>query len=384
MKNIYILGTTGTIGLQTIDVIKRHQDKFKIIGLALGNSNRHLHYDILDFAKPEIVSLRDESLLLSYQKDFPDIKFVLNDEGLLELIRYPKHGMVVNAISGSAGLVPTIEAIKSGKDVALANKESIVMAGSIVMNLVKEHNVRLLPIDSEHNAIFSALVGEPKEAIKSITITASGGSFRDKSRDELKGVTVEEALNHPNWQMGPKITIDSATMMNKGLEVIEAHHLFGLPFDKIHTVIHKESIVHGMVMYQDNAVKAVLACADMRMPILYALSYPSHLESGIKEIIFSDLTLSFEKMDFERFPMLKYAYDAGKKGGLYPVVLNASNEAAVKLFLNHKITFLEIEEIVSNQLKSFKENIEEPTLEEILEMNERVQREVLTEYGFYN
>lgn len=384
MKNIYILGTTGTIGLQTLDVIKRHQDKFSIIGLALGNSNKHLHHDILYTFKPEIVSLRDESLLLPYQKDFPDIHFVSKEEGLLELIRYPKPGMVVNAISGSSGLIPTIEAIKSGKDVALANKESIVMAGAIVMNLVKEYNVRLLPIDSEHSAIFSALVGEPKEAIKSITITASGGSFRDKSRDELKSVTVEEALNHPNWQMGPKITIDSATMMNKGLEVIEAHHLFGIPFDQIKTIIHKESIVHGMVMYRDNSVKAVLASADMRMPILYALSYPSHLESGIKVIDFSNITLSFEPMDLKRFPMLKYAYDAGFKGGLYPVVLNASNEAAVKLFLNHKISFLEIEEIVSNQLETFKENITEPTLEDILALNKRVQREVLTTYGFYN
>ncbi|MDD2575106.1 MAG: 1-deoxy-D-xylulose-5-phosphate reductoisomerase [Acholeplasmataceae bacterium] len=384
MKNIYILGATGTIGLQTIDVILKHEDLFKVVGLSLGNSNKDKHQNIIDTLKPEIVSLRDQSLLETYQKRYPNIKFTVGDIGLLQLVRYPKKGIVVNGLSGSAGLKPTIEAIQLGKDIALANKETLVMAGDLINELVKKHPVKLIPIDSEHNAILNAMIGENKSSIKSITITASGGSFRNKTRDQLKDVTIKDALNHPNWTMGSKITIDSATMMNKGLEVIEAHHLFNLDYKDIHTVLHKESIVHGFVTYKDESVKAVLANPDMRMPILYALTYPDHYTSGIEPLDLTNMNLSFKPMDFKRFILLKIAYEVGIKGGLYPVVMNAANEIAVQLFLEGKISFLEIETIVIEALNSFNSNITYPNLDEILETDKFTKRKVLDKYGFYN
>lgn len=384
MKNIYILGATGTIGLQTIDVILKHEDLFKVVGISLGNSNQDKHHTMINTLKPEIVSLRDKTLLKPYQKKYPNIKFTVGDLGLLELVNYPKKGILVNGLSGSAGLKPTVEAIKSGKDIALANKETLVMAGDLINELIKKYQVKLIPIDSEHNAILNAMIGENKTSIKSITITASGGSFRHKTRDELKEVTIKEALNHPNWTMGPKITIDSATMMNKGLEVIEAHHLFNLDYKDIHTVLHQESIVHGFVTYQDESVKAVLANPDMRMPILYALTYPDHYPSGIKPLDLTNLNLSFKPIDFKRYVLLDIAYKAGIKGGLYPVVMNAANEIAVQLFLEGKISFLEIETIVIEALNSFNSKITYPNLDEILETDKSTKRKVLEKYGFYN
>lgn len=378
MKNVYILGATGTIGLQTIDVILKHPKEFKVIGVSLGRSNKDKHYQIITQLNPEIVCLRDEDL--SYKKEFPKTKFVYGDFGLIELVRYPKKGIVVNGISGSAGLLPTIEAIKSKKDIALANKETLVMAGDIINELVLKHNVSLIPIDSEHNALMNALVGEEIEDVKSLIITASGGSFRDLSREELKDVTLKDALNHPNWQMGKKITIDSASMMNKGLEVIEAHYLFNIDYAKIKTVLHKESVVHGFVRFKDESVKAVLSTPDMRMPILGALSFPKKLESGIKELDLTNLDLTFKELSFKRYPLLKASYDAGIKGGLYPTVLNASNEAAVNLFLEEKIKFLDIESIVINSLKNFKENIKKPTLDEIIETDKKIKEEVYSNY----
>lgn len=374
MKNVYILGATGSIGLQTIDVILKHTDKFKVVGISLGFSNKDKHYEIIDSLKPEIVCLREKDL--KYEKDFPRVKFVSGDEGLISLVNYPKKGIVVNGISGSAGLVPTVAAIKSKKDIALANKETLVTAGHLIKKLIKEYEVKLIPIDSEHNALMNALIGEDIKNVKSLIITASGGAFRDYNKEELKNVTVKDALKHPNWQMGPKITVDSATMMNKGLEVIEAHYLFDMDYDKIKAVLHKESIVHGIVTFNDGSVKAVLAKPDMRMPILGALSYPKRLESGIEEIDFTSLNLSFYPLSFEKYPLLKAAYDAGKKGGLYPTVLNAANEAAVNLFIKEKISFLEIEEIVIKVLKEFKDNVSNPTLEEIIETDKKIKEEV--------
>lgn len=383
MRNVYILGATGTIGLQAIDVILKHKDLFKVVGFSLGNTNQDKHIHMIETLNPEIVSLRDPTLLHEYQKTFPNVKFTVGDFGLIELVQYPVKGILINGLSGSVGLKPTVEAIKSGKDIALANKETLVMAGDLIKGLVKQYNVKLIPIDSEHNAILNAMIGESKDSIKSITITASGGSFRDKTREELKGVSVKDALNHPNWKMGSKITIDSATMMNKGLEVIEAHHLFDLEYKDIHTVLHKESIVHGFVTYKDESVKAVLAHPDMRMPILYALTYPIHIESGIKPLDLSNMDLSFKPMDFKRFVLLDYAYEAGIKGGLYPVVLNAANEAAVKLFLEGSISFLEIETVVIEALNDF-ENKAHPNLDDILEMDALIKRKVLEKYGLYN
>ncbi len=382
MRNVYILGATGTIGLQSIDVILKHSDKFKVVGLSLGRTNKDKHYDIINKLNPEIVCLRDKDL--SYEKDFKDVKFVYGDEGLIKLANYNKQGIVINGISGSAGLLPTVTAIKSGKDIALANKETLVMAGNIIKELVKKYDVSLIPVDSEHNAIFGALVGENIDDVKSLTITASGGSFRDLTVEELKDVTLKDALKHPNWNMGPKITIDSATMMNKGLEVIEAHYLFGLDYRNIHTVLHKESIVHGFVTFIDESVKAVLAEPDMRMPILYALSYPHHLESGIKKLDLTNMNLSFSELSFKRYPLLKASYDAGIKGGLYPVVLNAANEAAVNLFIKEEIKFVDIEKIIIESLNNFKDNVENPTLEEIIKTDLNIKNEVIKKYGNSN
>ncbi|PKK86749.1 MAG: 1-deoxy-D-xylulose-5-phosphate reductoisomerase, partial [Tenericutes bacterium HGW-Tenericutes-8] len=317
MKQVYLLGASGSIGVQTIDVIRKYHNEFKLIGVSFGNRNEAYTHDVIKHLKPEIVCLRDETKLASYQETYPNTVFVCGDSGLLTLAAYPKRGLLINALMGSIGLKPTVIAIKNHKDIALANKETLVMAGDLINGLVDKHQVKLLPIDSEHNAILQALQGEDIKDIQSITITASGGSFRDLKRTELKAVTKQDALKHPNWSMGDKITIDSATMMNKGLEVIEAHHLFKLDYDNIKTIIHKESIIHGMVTFKDESVKAVLGYPDMRMPILYALSYPNHYPLETKALDLGLLgNLTFKPMDYERFPLLKLAFEVGRKGGL--------------------------------------------------------------------
>lgn len=377
MKSIFLLGGSGSIGLQTLQVIEHYPDQFKLVGISLGNRNHTSNELIIAKHQPEIVCLKDETHVNVYRTLSPKTKFVFNDEGLIALATYPKEGLLVNALMGSVGLLPTIKAIESKKDIALANKETLVMAGDLIRKYVNQYQVKLIPIDSEHNAILQAFLGERKEDIQSITITASGGAFRDLSREALVNVTKGDALKHPNWQMGAKITIDSATMMNKGLEVIEAHHLFELPYEQIKTIIHKESIIHGMITFKDESTKAVLGYPDMRMPILYALSYPRHLPLNIKPLDLETLgTLSFKPMDFERFPLLKLAYKVGKFGGLYPTVMNAANEKAVALFLNNEITFLEIEKLVIDTVENFKDNIESPTLEDILRCNKEIYEKV--------
>lgn len=377
MKQLYLLGASGSIGVQTIDVIKQYQHEFKLVGVSFGNRNEAHTKAVIETFKPEIVCLRDESSISTYQQLYPNTRFVSGDDGLLAIAAYPKRGLLINALMGSVGLKPTVLAIKHQKDIALANKETLVMAGDLINDLVSEYHVKLLPIDSEHNAILQALQGEDLKDIKSITITASGGSFRDLSRDDLKHVTKQDALKHPNWSMGDKITIDSATMMNKGLEVIEAHHLFRLPYDQIETLIHKESIIHGMVTFKDESVKAVLGFPDMRMPILYALSYPSHYALDLKPLNLGLLgQLTFKPMDYERYPLLQLAFEVGKKGGLYPVVMNAANEKAVSLFLNEQITFLDIETLVLKAVSTFKDNIAKPSLEDILACNQKIYESV--------
>ena len=377
MKQLYLLGASGSIGVQTINVIKQYQHEFKLVGVSFGNRNEAHTKAVIETFKPEIVCLRDQSSISTYQQLYPNIRFVSGDDGLLAIAAYPKRGLLINALMGSVGLKPTVLAIKQQKDIALANKETLVMAGDLINDLVSEYHVKLLPIDSEHNAILQALQGEALKDIKSITITASGGSFRDLSRDDLKRVTKQDALKHPNWSMGDKITIDSATMMNKGLEVIEAHHLFRLPYDQIETLIHKESIVHGMVTFKDESVKAVLGFPDMRMPILYALSYPSHYALDLKPLNLGLLgQLTFKPMDYERYPLLQLAFEVGKKGGLYPVVMNAANEKAVSLFLNEQITFLDIETLVLKAVSTFKDNIAKPSLEDILACNQKIYESV--------
>lgn len=377
MKSIFLLGGSGSIGLQTLQVIEHYPDQFKLVGISLGNRNHTSNELIIAKHQPEIVCLKDEAHVDAYRALSPKTNFVFKDEGLIALATYPKKGLLVNALMGSVGLLPTIKAIESKKDIALANKETLVMAGDLIRKYVNQYQVKLIPIDSEHNAILQAFLGERKEDIQLITITASGGAFRDLSREALVNVTKGDALKHPNWQMGAKITIDSATMMNKGLEVIEAHHLFEMPYEQIKTIIHKESIIHGMITFKDESTKAVLGYPDMRMPILYALSYPRHLLLNIKPLDLETLgTLSFKPMDFERFPLLKLAYKVGKLGGLYPTVMNAANEKAVALFLNNEITFLEIEKLVIDTVENFKDNIESPTLEDILRCNKEIYEKV--------
>lgn len=377
MKSIYLLGATGSIGTQTLDILEKYKDLYRLVGVSLGNRNPKLNERIIEDFKPEVVCLRNESDLAYYESKYKNIKFVYGNDGLVKIATHSKKGLLINALMGSVGLEPTIAAIKSKKSVAIANKETLVMAGDLIMKLAKDYKVSILPVDSEHNAIFSCLQGEKIEDILKITITASGGSFRDKDRDQLMNVTKEEALNHPNWKMGSKITIDSATMMNKGLEVIEAHHLFQLPYHQIKTVLHKESIVHGMVTFKDQSLKAVLGSSDMRMPILYALSYPNHLDLDIKPLDFDAIgQLTFKPMDFQRYPLLELAYQVGKKGGLYPTVMNAANEKAVELFLEGKIGFLDIERRVIEAVETFSENKENPTIEEILETNKKIYERV--------
>jgi 1-deoxy-D-xylulose-5-phosphate reductoisomerase len=375
MKNIYILGAAGSIGLQTLDIIEKAPNDFNLIGISLG-SHEESNYQILDRFSVEIVCLRHESQLKNYQLKYPSIQFTYGDQGLIDIANYPIKGILVNALSGSAGLRPTIEAIQSGKDIALANKETLVMAGDYINQLIDTYRVKLYPIDSEHSALWQTMDGEDLSNIDKIVITASGGTFRDQNREELTDVTLEEALKHPNWSMGAKITIDSATMMNKGLEVIEAHHLFHLPYEKIETVLHKESVVHGLTYFIDGTVKASLSVSDMRIPILYALYYPKRAYFN-KRLELNNL--SFKPMDFERFPLLKLAFHVGIQGGLLPTVMNAANEAAVKLFIQNKIKFLEIENIVMHYVESFK-NVLNPTIDEIIDTDLLIQKEILLAY----
>ncbi len=381
MKDIYLLGATGSIGRQTLDIIRANPNKLRLVSATTNKRVDLLKEIIREFqVKCVSVGLKEDADML--KKEFPNLSVGYGRDGLVQSATFGEKGkgIVLNAIVGSAGLSVTIAAIRHGRDVALANKESLVIGGEIIMPLVDEYGVRLLPVDSEHSAIFQLLAGEEKKSVKQIIITASGGSFRDKTRNDLENVTVKDALNHPNWNMGSKITIDSATMMNKGLEVIEAHHLFNIPYEKISTVLHRESIVHSLVEFNDGSMLAHLGMPDMKVPISYALNYPKRANYDAKRLDLTEISaLHFEKLSFDRYPMLKYAYEAGKKGGYAPVVLNAANEAAVELFLNGNVSFLQIEKIVLQCSKQF--NIAKPlTLDGILEVDEMVKQYVLNAY----
>lgn len=375
MKHLYLLGAAGSIGLQTLDVIEKDPSSFKLVGVSLSQHDA-INDTILNRFNVEIACLRHHDQLIRYQQKYPQIRFVSGDEGLIILASYPKQGLFINALSGSVGLMPTVRAITSGKDIALANKETLVMAGDLINELVESYHVNLYPIDSEHSAIWQVLKGESVLDIDHLVITASGGSFRDLSREQLSHVTIDQALQHPNWSMGSKITIDSATMMNKGLEVIEAHHLFHLPYEKIKTVLHRESVVHGLVYFNDGTIKASLSLSDMRIPIAYALYYP-HRTNYPHHLDLQDL--HFSPMDFKRYPLLDLAYRVGEEGGLLPTVMNASNEAAVKLFLQGKIAFLDIERLVIETVQSYK-NQHHPTLQTIIQTDQDVQEELFRRY----
>ncbi|ENH96555.1 1-deoxy-D-xylulose 5-phosphate reductoisomerase [Gracilibacillus halophilus YIM-C55.5] len=375
MKKISILGATGSIGLQTVEVIEEHPDQFQLTAIAFGK-NIEKAIPIIQYHRPKTIVVADHDIKekLTLQIDVAPQHILVGEEGLIDISCDREIDLVVNAVMGSMGLPATIAAIEAQKQIAFANKETLVTAGHLVMEKAKEYNVNLLPVDSEHSAIFQALNGEDKKSVNQIILTASGGSFRDKTRADLSGVTVNDALNHPNWDMGAKITIDSATMMNKGLEVIEAHWLFDIPYEKIDVVQHRESVIHSMIEYVDRSVIAQLGTPDMRVPIQYALTYPERLSSlSFEPLDVKQLhQLHFQELDMNRFPMLRYAYEAGKKGGSMPTVLNAANEVAVALFLQEKITFLEIETIVEHALQAHR-LIQSPDLETINQIDQETR-----------
>lgn len=363
MKRVSILGATGSIGTQTLDVIRLNRDKFTLEAISVGENIDVLRKIIAEF-NPKLVSVKHEKDVKKLKDEFNDVLFTSGDNGLIDVATYDAD-ILVTAILGSVGLVPTLRAIEQGRKIGLANKETLVAAGDIVMSHAKKYNAEIIPVDSEHSAIFQCLNGEDLKTAKNLIITASGGSFRDLTRDELKSVTKKDALNHPNWSMGQKITIDSATMMNKGLEVIEAHHLFNMNTENIKTLIHRESIIHSMVEFNDNSIMAQIGNSDMRTAIQYALTYPTRIEKNNPLDIHELSTLNFEPMDFNRFKMIQFAYDALKIGGTMPAVMNAANEYAVEKFLNDEITFLEIEDIVESRMNEHTV-IKDPDLDTIL------------------
>ena len=366
MKKIAILGSTGSIGTQTLEIVRNNGD-LEVTALAAGNNIDLLEQQIREF-RPKLAAVWKEERAAELKSRVRDleIEIVSGMDGLLSVAAVPESEILVTAIVGMIGILPTIEAIKAGKDIALANKETLVTAGHIIMPLAKERGVSILPVDSEHSAIFQSLQGGQRKALHKILLTASGGPFRGKKREELKDIQVEDALKHPNWEMGRKITIDSSTMVNKGLEVIEAKWLFGVTVDQIQVVVQPQSIIHSMVEYEDGAVIAQLGTPDMKLPIQYALYYPERRYLPGERLDFAALQqITFEKPDMETFYGLKLAYEAGRRGGSLPTVLNAANERAVAMFLDRKIGYLQIPEIIQACMENHK-NIEDPTVEEIL------------------
>jgi len=367
-KGIAILGATGSVGTQALDVIRAFPDKFEAVVLTCGSNAELLIKQALEF-KPKSVVVTDP---IQYKKvkealAFQDTTVLFGEEGLIEVVQYAEIGIVLNAIVGSAGLKPTVMAIQSRKDIALANKETLVVAGELIMALVKEYGVNMLPVDSEHSAIFQCLVGEDQNPIEKIYVTASGGPFRGKKREELLQVTKTQALKHPNWSMGAKITIDSASLMNKGLEVIEAKWLFDLAIDQVDVIVHPQSIVHSLVQFKDGSMKAQMGVPDMKLPIQYALTYPARFENNFERFNFMDYpTLHFEKADMETFRNLALAYETLRAGGNKSCILNAANEVVVAAFLADKIGFLEMSDVIESTLEKV-EFIANPTLEDYLE-----------------
>ena len=366
MKKIAILGSTGSIGTQTLDIVSKNND-LKVTALAAYGSIELLEKQIREFM-PKLACVYCEDKALELKKNISDldVKVVSGMDGLIEAASMDEAEIVVTAIVGMIGIRPTMAAIKAGKDIALANKETLVTAGHIIIPAAKEYNVNILPVDSEHSAIFQCLNGERKQDIDKILLTASGGPFRGKTRSDLESVTVEAALKHPNWAMGRKITIDSATLVNKGLEVIEAKWLFDVDFSDIEVVVQPQSLIHSMVQFKDGGIMAQLGTPDMRLPIQYALYYPERRYLDGDRVDFSKLAgITFEKPDVDTFEGLKLAYEAGRKGGSMPTVFNAANELAVAKFLDKKIKFLDIYEIIKESMNNIK-YIDEPSIEEIL------------------
>ncbi|HPL18834.1 MAG TPA: 1-deoxy-D-xylulose-5-phosphate reductoisomerase [Spirochaetota bacterium] len=372
MKRITILGCTGSIGLQTLDVIRRNRNDFAVAGLCCHSSIDIMERQIAEFGVT-LAAVFDEDRARELRRR-TGIEVLTGLEGIIELAELDRADMVLNALVGSIGILPTEAAIRSGKDVALANKETLVSAGDIIMGRAREKGVSILPVDSEHSALFQCLNGENHKAVRRLLLTCSGGAFRDTPHEELQHMTAEDALKHPSWNMGPKITVDSATLMNKGFEVIEARMLFDTDYDAIDVVIHPQSIIHSLVEFVDNSVLAQLGYPDMRLPIQYALTYPERTSAEPAPLDLAALgALTFRSPDLDRFPCLAYAIEAGKTGGTMPCVLNAANEAAVQAFLAGRIGFMDIAALVREALDGHAPSAR-PDLDEIIELDLRIKR----------
>jgi 1-deoxy-D-xylulose-5-phosphate reductoisomerase len=383
VKAITLLGSTGSIGTQTLDIVSEHPDKFRIVGLAAGRNVELFAAQIRQF-RPQIAAISAVDKLAELQEAIQDLDpqpiLLAGEEGVIEVARYGDSESVVTGIVGCAGLLPTIAAIEAGKDIALANKETLIAGGPVVLPLVEKHGVKLLPADSEHSAIFQCLQGVPKDGLKKILLTASGGAFRDWPVEKLPTVKVADALKHPNWSMGKKITVDSATLMNKGLEVIEAHYLFGMDYDDIEIVIHPQSIIHSLIELQDTSVLAQLGWPDMRLPLLYAMSWPERIVTNWERLnLVKCGNLTFREPDHQKYPCMGLAYAAGRAGGSMTAVLNAANEQAVALFLEEKIGYLDIArciEFVCDRHQN--DNKQNPSLDDILAADQWARQEVFT------
>ena len=378
-KKVTVLGSTGSIGTQTLDIIKRHPDRFTVACLTCGQNVDLLMDQIRSLPeedRPGLVVCADSKMVPLIRDEFPEITVEAGPEGLIDAAEYDSD-VVLNALMGMRGLVPTYHAIMAGHDMALANKETLVAGGHIIMNAIKTSGVKMLPVDSEHSAIFQCLQGSHGNKIKKILLTCSGGPFRGWSYEQLKEVTPEMALKHPNWSMGRKITIDSATMMNKGLEMIEAKWLFGVDIDDIQVLVHPQSIVHSAVEFEDTSVIAQMGIPDMRIPISVALGFPERLDSGLEGLDFfgKGSSLTFEKPDNEAFRCMPLAVRASKAGGSYPVAMNAANEVLVQAFLDHRIGFTDIADRIEKVLDEHKP-VKDPGLDEVVEIDKEVRAEV--------
>lgn len=372
MNNIAIIGSTGSIGTQSLEVADLNDD-INVCALTANNNAELMEHQVRKY-KPDKIAMKNEEAAKSLKIALADtnIKVLSGEEGIVECAADTQADTVITSVVGISGLIPTEQAIKAGKNIALANKETLVAAGSVIMPLAKEYGVEILPVDSEHSAVFQSLQGYPNK-IKKILLTASGGPFFGKKRDEIYNASVESTLKHPNWNMGAKVTVDSASMMNKGLEVIEASWLFNVSPEDICVMVHRQSIVHSMVQFEDNAVIAQLSVPDMKLPIAYALQYPKRRYCGMKELdLFEIQSLTFEKPDTESFPCLKLAFDAIRMGGSMPCAMNAANEIAVEKYLKREIKFGEISEIIERAMANHK-NIENPSLEDLIETDREVR-----------
>jgi 1-deoxy-D-xylulose-5-phosphate reductoisomerase len=382
VKPITLLGSTGSIGTQTLDIVEHHPESFRLVGIAARRNVELLAQQVRQF-RPEIVAICDDSRLEDLKAAIADLdpqpRIVAGEAGVVEVAAYGEAEAVVTGIVGCAGLMPTLAAIEAGKDIALANKETLIAGGPVVLPLVEKHGVKLLPADSEHSAIFQCLQGVPPSGLRRILLTASGGAFRDWPVEKLPSVTVADALKHPNWSMGQKITVDSATLMNKGLEVIEAHYLFGADYDHIDIVIHPQSIIHSLIELQDTSMLAQLGWPDMRLPLLYALSWPERIYTDWEPL---DLVkagdLTFRAPDHAKYPCMDLAYAAGRAGGTMTATLNAANEQAVALFLEEKVTFLDIPRLIEQTCDRHREQLNTtPDLAAILNADRWARDEVL-------